>query len=579
MANKTYPLKPREPRRRRGPQGERGPSGGAVVSGALSYPQRKLKEALSGDENKWAQDYGSSEGYSNSFLGLKDANMSDAAVDNALDWGLDPIDLVTLGLGKGSKLLQKAAGYTDDAKKGMMAQGASNYVNDYYGLGKEAPPASRIEEIAAPKAAAAYTKFSGNPVPEASQLALLRKGKGLSQTLAAGVAKGTRDILSPRARATYAETGFTQATQDIMKKQSDEAVEMYKTTGRVGREQQKAVAQAQYARYIGEQSERIGAIHPSLGKLTDEMSNLETALPNQKGTLTELFQKHDATEVTGTTPRYSKGGKELKSVNEITRDYKISEADAKYIEKHVNRVQGNPDLVTVKRPEQLYTGKHKFDVLGQKNHGYRAVESAFKDLIRSGKEVNNETLGQALSKIKNKKGQKSFTMEPAEGGGYWITNGTNASAITEGGINAVLKVTPDGELLGVMNDKHDWLEKVMGLGTKALKKVGIDMDVEKAFLPKTMVGVSPPMYKNVYDSMYVDKLRRKAGPVQPAGPTKKTAKGSDFANPAPNDKKYTGAIQDIINYRPTNTAYAAEMLKNAQVGSGLFGSIQNRRDQ
>ncbi len=342
-----------------------------------------------------------------------------------------------------------------------------------------------------------------------------------------------------------------------------------------GRQVQKAVAQAQYARNVGEQSERLGKIDPSLAKLTDEMSNLETALPNTTGTVSELMLKHDATEVTGLQPQeYYKNGKPKKR-KESTAGYKVSQEEADHIGAHFNNVTGNPDVVTVKRPEQLNTGKHKFDVLGNRNHGYRAVESSFKTLIKKGEPVTMESLERELRALQNKKGQKGFTIEKAEDG-FWISNGTNASAITEGGINALLKVKPNGEVMGVMSDRHDWLEQVAAKLSAALNKTpGVNLNLEQAFLPKSLAAVTPPMFKNVYDTTLTKKALDKAGTSAPANRgTKKTARGSDYAT-VTNDAPYTDAVQQIINTAPSNTGLMAEITGDVSKAATL-GAIDNR---
>jgi len=547
-------------------------AGSNDVFDALSYPQRKLKEAISGDELEWFSPEGM-------------PVWAYAGLNTALDIAVDPIDLVTLGLGKGAKALRAAAGIKKGAGKGMFAASASNYVDDYYGLGKAADEATKTEKLLMPKATKAYEAYTGKSVPDESQLALLRKGKGMAKTLVKGAYNGIYDTLNPLARAGWKEGGYSASSQRIVERHLNNI-----GTEKGGRAVQKAMAQTQYVRYIGEQAERIGDIDPTLFRLTDDMSNLKTAVPNEQGTVAKLMQEHPATEVVGRTRKhYGEGGKygtrkDPKTgkyrYEDKTQDYVISDADAAYIDKHVNNVTGNPDVLTVKRAEQLNTGKHKFDVLGNKNHGYRAIEKAFKSHFPSKTPVTMDSLYAALQDQMGVKGAKKFSIEMAEdGSGIWVTNGTNASAITEGGINSLIKTSPDGQLMGIMSDRHDWLEKVMAKISRVINKIpGANVNLEKAILPKSLAGVTPPMYKNVYDTTLTQKAlakNKRKPPSKRSQPNSKITQGSDYAT-VNQDEVFTEPLREYVSKRASDAALGGELLADAQKGVGLFGSIGNR---
>jgi len=197
-------------------------------------------------------------------------------------------------------------------------------------------------------------------------------------------------------------------------------------------------------------------------------------------------------------------------------------------------------------------------------------------------------LGKELSKV------DGIRVTPAEGGGYWVTNGTNASAITEGGINSLIKVQPDGQVIGFMSDRHDWLEKGMGQVSKVLNKIpGANFDVENAILENSLAAISPPMYRNLYevqkvqDALYdvgaaptgynkkakprrATKTKGQYTPLKPqyqAGPNKVKPTGNIIA---PFDKEYgPRMLQDILDIKPSSGAVASEYLAR---GTGMFGA-------
>lgn len=544
------------------------------VLDALGKPQRMLKEAISGDENEWFS-------YDpDSVLGRQGY----AIGNTALDLLVDPIDLAFPVLGKGAKALGKLAGHLPESGRGMFASGFSNYVNNYYGPAKDRG-LTTLERLVEKPAAALYKAKKGVEVPPDKTAALAQKTVGMGETFAEGMINQARNILNPRARAQFKESGISGGTQRILRRHAKNAAN---DVGR--RNTQKMVAQMQYVRNILTQSDRSGAIDPRLLRLTDEMSNLKTAAANTGNTVGDMMLDHRVLEDLPQVPKLykGKGGQMVTRRNKKTgdlymqtptKDTYISEADAAFINKHVNNATGNPDVVTMKRPEQVNTGKHRYDVLGKNNIGYSSIETIFKTAAKNGDEVTNAYLGRELAKIRvkgRKEGNPKFTLEAAEDGtGYWISNGTNASAITEGGINALIKVSPDGSLIGIMSDRHDWLEKLMGEASSMINKApGVNVNIEGGLLPTSLAAVSPPMFKNVYDT----KLTKKALGGNPApagrGPYRRET-GSDYATVANQDSKFTDPINEVLELRGSNTGMMAEVLRDAQKLSAV-ASVSNR---
>ena len=563
----------------RGPQGERGPSAGAAVLDLLSAPQRALKEAISGDENSWGLTEDIPRG---SVLGISPGNVeqnfepepiSTSAQENALDWTVDPLDWVTGGLGKVTSGLRTGAGIVAGSNKGRQTASFSNYVNNYYGLSKEHPEMSIAElealnEKIAIAAKVVPEKFKPqvdqlyNLEPRQKQMAL-EKAKGLGSTLVEGVQRGVKDFFSPTDRAMWAQHGVNKATQDIIK---DHMV------SQGNRWEGKAIAQGQYLNHILRQSGREGNIHPAVQAIADA-SNLQDYSQNTDGLVEGWLKGYQADEV-------------LPNGNTVPRV--MTDTDAEYVANHMNNVTGNPDLMVMKRPEQAQTGKHKFDVLGPKNHGFQKIQGAFARALKAGGgELDNAALGKELSAL------KGVNVEPAVGGGYWVSNGTNASAITEGGINSLIKVQPDGQVIGFMSDRHDWLEKGMEAVSKTVNKLpGVDMSVENSILENSLAAVSPPMYRNLYDIQKIqDTLyevgKAPSGYTTSANPRKATKTKGTYSplkpqyNVGPNKVKSTGNViapfdkeagpqmlQDLLDIKPSAGAVASEYTR---MGTGLMG--------
>ena len=79
--------------------------------------------------------------------------------------------------------------------------------------------------------------------------------------------------------------------------------------------------------------------------------------------------------------------------------------------------------------------------------------------------------------------QKSNTFEKAKENGFWVTGSFVGNAVTEGGVNYFAKVMPNGKVMAVISDEHNFLEKMPVVG-----------DVITASLPNRSISVTPPMH-------------------------------------------------------------------------------------
>ena len=103
-----------------------------------------------------------------------------------------------------------------------------------------------------------------------------------------------------------------------------------------------------------------------------------------------------------------------------------------------------------------------------------------KKCLRSFKSSSKITLHPKMGKT-----DKEILANAKENGGFYFTGSMQGSAITEGGVNYVGKITPRGRITAVVSDENNFLENVPVVG-KA---------VEKA-LPNRIVNATPPMIFN-----------------------------------------------------------------------------------
>lgn len=122
----------------------------------------------------------------------------------------------------------------------------------------------------------------------------------------------------------------------------------------------------------------------------------------------------------------------------------------------------------------------------------------------------------------------------AADGGVWITGSRPGSAITEGGINYLVKVTTDGKLIGVMSDEHNLFEGIAG---KIQEKTGglvPTLRAMKHLIPNRLIAVTPPMVKDL--------------------------KGGKYAHPVgkSDGRKYEEVVDEIVNFQPSDAVLKAE---------------------
>jgi hypothetical protein len=469
---------------------------------ALSYPLRKTKEAVSGDELEWF----SPDGLNPHVY---------AAGNTFLDLVADPLNFLPLGLlGKGAKLA-KEAGHARGSLRGLFSSSTSNWIPNFYGLTDGAKnKLSKAEQLGVDQ----LVKRTG--VSEKEALGAIRKGAGFGGWLGQGAKHGLKNMADPRARALHRETGANPRVQSIV----DDLIR----NDPKSRDLEKAGANLNYLSHINKQSARDGVKDASIEGVA-RRSNLEDYAPNESGTISQWMKKHAGTEQSG------------KAVD-------LPDADAKFIEDHIQNAWGPTDNVVMKRGRSGPGGNHYNDIF-QKLLPAEVIQDA---VMKS-----PDDIGGYLKKHYPKGGDNWMLKKSNDDGSAWIRSAGNSgkqenvgNAITEGGINWVMKIEPDGRLTGVMSDKHDFLEKVPLIGPAV-----------SSLTPKSVLAVSPPMHHNI------KRIRKKQfkGETSPRG-TPKAAEGA----PHPKGETLPSLLEDFVKLRPSDKGVRAEELKQAGLLSGLL---------
>ena len=368
----------------------------------------------------------------------------------------DPLTLTGLGLfnraGKGMDAARKAGATIEPSIKdavtrdGSILSNYANYIPDFY---------------------------SGN---------LPKKVKGGLIWLGHGTKNLIKQNLDTEARALQAEKGINKAMLESS---------LLSPKGNANYE---LVARAMYnADILSQQGKKVPQELERVLERTFMTSNTPLSSKETYGQLINRIMKE--------------GGASTK--NSFGQDLsKWSEADLNRIGKHLyegpwtsSRLRGKGKALTpaqdkgltllnIKRPQGL-GGNHITDLkggviamtdiaeafgkygIGQGAKGKRATFNSVKEMEKAFNKIAKEK-GWAS----RDRGEVSFK---ADKDGIWLQTSQPLGSIREGGANVVIKVKPDGDFLAVMNDEHNFMEK---LGGDVLVK-------------NRMISATPPMTGNI----------------------------------------------------------------------------------
>ena len=445
-----------------------------VVSGAIdtaiNAPREYLKESISGDKSEWF----SPEGLPVPLY---------AAGNTFLDIVADPINLVGGGLFtsgvKGARALSGA-----NSLKGNALSSARNYIPNNYAPSGNAQAGAIDNLVFNQKEKLAKIPKVGPMLSNANspqEIANIReKVTSFGGWAADSAARGIQQTLSPSQRATYRGQGINKTTQDVAK----EAL-----AAGTPRAEAKAVAQSQASSsLIPDQAGRVGPKAQAV-KDIENRSYLTEPVPAKEGSYSSLIKDND-----------------LKGRYESGRAVSVSDSDLNIIDNHVRNIWKGADgkplgetkgaHIRIKNAGSgdMVSGQHHFDF--QSKSG---VVSSLKPLFKEGNLTERQLWDKlnAMSKanVKTnkslKKGQtpkwtlagNSDTFEKAQKNGMWVTGSFVGNAVTEGGVNYLAKVTPNGKVISVISDEHNFLEKVPVVGRVVTES-----------LPNRSLSVTPPMH-------------------------------------------------------------------------------------
>ena len=395
-----------------------------------------------------------------------------------------------------------------------------------------------------------------------------------------------RDLMNPASRALYRETGATRRSQELARKQLREAEKPRKPDERGPNPMHVGMANTgQYLSRIRAQGGREGQVADVLLRMED-FSDFVPASSYKVGDYKRQIKDKDITATKRDTGR---------RVN-------VPDKDLEIIEEHFGRVWKEPDTtgaqvsfaqgkdtkLVIKAPGAggaSVTGKHYNDVMY--NAPYVAplkklfrdrTEVPFEELEKEMRRLSEKSIERAgkLSEKAKSKGataedkQKALSAQRAvfriseatsKENGLWITGSRAGSAITEGGINYLVKVKPNGTMTGVMSDEHNLYENIASKIQQKTGGVVPALDMMKKVIPHRLVAVTPPMTQNVRN---LDAIKSKARGVASIS----QAKNPNVGVGSDSEKTARGMLQELAALEPSKEALRAEQMRSA--GGGLL---------
>ena len=452
-----------------------------------------------------------------------------------LNFVVDPINAIGLGAVtapyraikgiKGGKVAEAEA-------RGMLMTSGPNIIRDYY-TPSEASMAKAVEWLAGnglSREAVSNTK--GANVKDFDNLV-----EEVARNIAAPVefakwaklygVNAAKTFISPKKRALYRETGINRAMLESpfqapiingKPKWTPEVELIHRTFAN---------------RHIGEQAGRIGKTKELDAMLSKGFHS--TYVTNKPGVYEELSKS------------FIKGA-DTKAV---------TKQDFKDIENHfsiwedgsgVKFGKGPNDKIIIKKSESPLSGKHFNDWQSEAFLGEIGSAMAVNKLVPT------DPAG-LLSYLKNQ-GVKLPANAKATSDGIIFSTGKAGSSITEGGVNVWYKLKPNGNLVGMVSDEHNLIEK-------AISKVEKIPGVGK-ILPNRVLAITPPFSTNIRQ------LRHRQ-----SGALKATEKGKGHPTNWDTLGKAGHRTAHLVNPKAPSKEYLAlerQVLGARGLGTGLLGA-------
>ena len=401
-----------------------------------------------------------------------------------------PVGMIYKGM-KGIKSASKAGADTQKgAMKGLLTSSFPNYIPNYYGLN---PSKKQIQEglkkgyfsdkigMQTPLITQADSVVKDFGVDKGGYRAAQKVG-GFATVAKEGIKNFSRTVMDPEAMALYRGEGINKnmlTNQNILSPKDREIEQVHRLF---------------YNAHIIEQSGRVG----SKQILKDFNMNLGVNgyQPFTKGSYNELSSGYGGG--TGTASKaenafienhigtvWKDEGFTNKILNKVAgKDWKVASSVAGKLSKDgvpINKAKGKTKIF-IKRgglEDKGRTGGRS----GQHYDDITLRSKTFSDIaeaIGQSKPNSLEELQDLLMKGNYREGIPSFKIDK-ETGNVWANFGKTGTSITEGGVNALVGIKPNGKFILTVSDEHNFLENLPVVGA-VLKKT----------LPNRLLVVTPP---------------------------------------------------------------------------------------
>ena len=259
-----------------------------------------------------------------------------------------------------------------------------------------------------------------------------------------------QSFFDPRAIALYGKEGISPAAQ----KHINNALDSYERGDNKAAEQ--AMGQFIYSgNHIPEQAGRVGEVNPVIRELKDAAFVGDANVTFNEENFVKQVGQLKTVEVTG------KGkGDSRRKVTTTEKDLKNAHGFIKQVWAKAGTPFGDSAKLVVKRPTGI-SGNHKSDLV-TKHPALATLRPLLLDIQKTGKPVTLKKVYEGLVASQNKKSGGFRILnkdwEDVQKRGLWLESGFSGGAVTEGGINGIFKVLPNGRVKGFMSDLHNFGE-------------------------------------------------------------------------------------------------------------------------
>ena len=343
--------------------------------------------------------------------------------------------------------------------------------------------------------------------PAEQTLNKYKTAKGHAKFFLSGAGGMLQNLFSPEARALYTDYGISRS-MDRAYGRYQKAVE----SGDANAARQALVEAHQQAQQTGIIRKQTGA----QAKKKDLTESFLEASSDPNSPAPPVFKVKDYGD-----NWYEQTGAPAATFADFPQE------KSRFIQDHIERVWGglkgydrNTTNATIKTPRSDITGNHFTDVLAE-NPSVRTkianlflggtkdspqlrqfdsvdqLEEALKPLTQDNKYLKARGSNKVGDVKKDKFGKNelpSITLKGRDSDGVWVTipGLVGKSGKVEGGINGLVHIKTNGDLIGVMSDMHNFLEEI------PIPKVGrIRNRPMEVAVPEDYLNVTPPMQTNV----------------------------------------------------------------------------------